>query len=270
MNAVTLLERRQRAWAVRHQRVLDDDGYVGRVEENLYLPLDQRTAEEFRRADGDELGGEGRRGKMLAVHSSSALVVNAFMPLRGHARLAADLLVPGSTAESFVFESQHPVISRAANLDLEFDGPADLAVEAKFLEPYRKRPSFVFADRYSDPGRWDLLPRCGALATGGGLGYRHLDAAQLLKHLLGLARARGHRDRVRLVYLWYEVTDEHGQPHPESAEHRREVSEFASRLDDGLLFHRLTYQELFARMKGRPGIDPAHYAYLEDRYIRQG
>ena len=73
--------RKQIAWAKRQADVSlnfcgqsRNCGYVTELKQNLF-PKDRvnSIAEDFKQADGNELGG-----KMLAVHSSSALAVNLF------------------------------------------------------------------------------------------------------------------------------------------------------------------------------------------------
>jgi len=64
----------QRRWATTRGIPFDRDGYTQIVEANLFQPLGTQSRAEFEAGSGDEVGGVGRRGKMQALHSSSALV----------------------------------------------------------------------------------------------------------------------------------------------------------------------------------------------------
>jgi hypothetical protein len=61
---------------------IDDDGYVAQPEENLISGLSLNDfAEDLKGAAGQEL-----MGKFRAVHSSAALAINCFAPLRASAQ----------------------------------------------------------------------------------------------------------------------------------------------------------------------------------------
>ena len=108
------------------------------------------------------------------------------------------------------------------------------------------------------------LPSCQAVAEALRT-ERHdfnlLDVAQLLKHMLALARRFG--DRWSLSCLWFEV------PVSIADRHRQELADFAAQIGaDAAHFSALTYQELFARMAPFVGQDDSEYiAYLRDRYV---
>jgi hypothetical protein len=107
------------------------------------------------------------------------------------------------------------------------------------------------------------LPGCQATAEQlrtGTHDFAVLDVAQLLKHMLALART-GHR--WTLCCLWYAV------PGPIADRHRVELQRFTAALgSDAQHFTTLTYQELFARMEPLVRAEHAEYiAYLRDRYI---
>jgi hypothetical protein len=92
--------------------------------------------------------------------------------------------------------------------------------------------------------------------------FRFFSAGQIVKHYLGLKSAR--LERVRLLYLFWEPRD-HGR-HPLFAQHRAEVNEFASAVEDeNLLFDAMSYRDLFADWVERPSIR-RHVRRLRDRY----
>jgi hypothetical protein len=68
----------QRDWALRRGVKFDVSGYTLDLSDNLFAPLSSVAREEFEAADGGELGRLGERGKMQALHSSSALSCNMF------------------------------------------------------------------------------------------------------------------------------------------------------------------------------------------------
>jgi hypothetical protein len=68
----------QRAWAIRSGRAIDKDGYCGCVDDNVFQGLSVGARRDFESGDGTELGKPGERGKIQALHSSSALACNWF------------------------------------------------------------------------------------------------------------------------------------------------------------------------------------------------
>ena len=184
--------------------------------------------------------------------------------------ISPDLLLSGSVASALAFESKRMVLTRAANLDLEFVSSPPVAIESKFEEPYRDKPSFDFRPSYfgeSNAVRWEQLPRCRQFAEGANPGYKHLKSSQLIKHLIGLTRCHGSPDSFHLVYLWFEVRGEDGKPHPESSVHQDEIDDFRTHLDPEVRFSSMTYQELYTGLKGLPGLDKEHLDYLGSRYF---
>lgn len=68
--------------------------------------------------------------------------------------------------------------------------------------------------------------------------FKHLDAAQLTKHLMGTLQ-KEKPSNVTLVYLWYDKLGEEG------VEHRREIEKFKEMLNDTKInFKHCTYQEI--------------------------
>jgi hypothetical protein len=97
----------------------------------------------------------------------------------------------------------------------------------------------------------------------GAVSFRHLDAAQLLKHALGLA-TQHQQEGFGLYYLYYDV------PCPASAVHSEEVARFAERVGGELAFQAMTYQDLYAKLAAAPGVDAAYVDYLGSRYFPAG
>ena len=82
-NPLDILKARQRAWAIANRRATDEAGYCGCADDNLFLGLSAGARNDFDSGDGTELGKRGERGKIQALHSSSALACNWFDYWRG-------------------------------------------------------------------------------------------------------------------------------------------------------------------------------------------
>jgi hypothetical protein len=157
-----------------------------------------------------------------------------------------------------------------ANLDvlLTMSDGTILGIESKLCEPYISAASkatlhakyFVNGrTRWADVG----LPGCQTIAESLRTGqhtFKMLDVAQLLKHMLALARTA---NPWSLCCVWFDV------PGPAASQHHAELAAFAARLDDDAVrFSALTYQRLFARLVPQLGETDADYAaYFRHRYI---
>jgi len=264
------IRNQQRAWAKQNGIEIDKDGYTLRLEPNLFLPLSSNSVAEFGFGKGDEFGTDHRRGKMQALHSSSALVCNVFEYWRGHSldTIARACGAPAGMTEIH-FESIHPTTLRGTppHLDLEFLGKGlkPFAIESKFTEPYKKTASEFKGSYLTTPGLWDNLPHCVRLVRdihNGQIVFTRLHASQLLKHTLGLTNSYG-PSGFYLLYLWYEV------PSPEATEHRKEIEAFTERIEGDFTFLSMTYQELFDIIKESSETGEAYVSYLAERYFSQ-
>jgi hypothetical protein len=276
-STATAVRQQQRKWAAGRNIRIDNAGYTEQLEDNLFQPLSPCAADEFEDGDGGELGGAGERGKMQALHSSSALACNFFDYWRGRdtAPLANALGVDAPLC-SIRFEQKRPtgLRGKAPNLDVMIcpaSGP-QLAIESKFLEPYGPPAKGGFKGKYFEgadatAGHWNTrgLAHCQRLAEEihtGKKTFRWLNAEQLLKHTLGLSRTG---DPWTLLYLWYEA------PGEDSQAHRSDATEFGTIVrPDGIQFSCLSYQELFGRLETQVGQEHAGYMeYMRGRYFNQ-
>ena len=272
-SAVDFIKARQRLWAERTGLSLNDKGYCGCVDDNLFEPLSAAARANFEKGGGDELGKPPAPGKMQAVHSSSALACNWFdyWRERDFGVLSTAFHVP----DPFVtlrLEVHVPTGMRGADANLDVllttANGSVFAIESKFSEPYAPSPAkSVLKPQYFAQGksRWtDVgLPGCQSVAEqlrSGQHEFAVLDVAQLLKHMLALARTG---KRWTLCCLWYEVAGAVADAH------RHDLRRFAAQIgDDATHFTALTYQELFTRMTQAVGAEHAGYMnYLRDRYI---
>jgi Restriction Endonuclease associating with ARP len=270
-NADTLehIKHRQKHWAESHAIPYDKaNGRVPNLDDNLFAPLDADTVSEFSDADGSEFGKNGMPGKMFSLHSSSALVCNVFDYWRR--RPLAPILracgIEGSRNE-LRFEQKIPtgLGGTPPNLDvvLSCDGKSPVtAIESKFTEPYCSSDHSGFSASYFlDKKLWEGLEKSRELAENFTRpNFRYLNAAQLLKHTLGLRR-RFTAGGFELLYLWYDV------PGSSAAETlREEVERFSQAVSTEVRFRSLTYQELFGRLA--PVVGETDYAaYLGSRYF---
>lgn len=269
------IEAQQRAWADRQGTNHDQDGYTLRLNDNLYCPLSPATLAEFKHGGGDELGNGENRGKMQALHSSSALVVNVFEYWRQLGKVDTVARACGAPREmtELRFERTYPIPVRGIppHLDIEFSSPklnTVFVIESKFTEPYHRHTKRSIKEKYfSKPGLWSRLPRCEKLAQRireeeqGKTSFIHLDTPQLLKHILGLTWSKSGPQCFEILYLWYEF------PSPEAERHRNEIREFKECVGDEVRFRDLTYQELFENIKQSPLADENYLNYLSKRYF---
>ena len=133
----------QRAWAIRSGRAIDKDGYCGCVDDNIFQGLSVGARRDFESGDGTELGKPGERGKIQALHSSSALACNWFDYWRE--RDSTQLARAFGYTDAFCGVALERKFSTGVggigpNLDVALktaDGTL-FAIESKFGEPYRR------------------------------------------------------------------------------------------------------------------------------------
>jgi hypothetical protein len=277
MSSKASLHQQQRAWAFGSGRQHDARDYLSSYELNLFQPLSENTLRAFTQGSGSELLPSGSRpAKMAALHSSSALAVNAFdywsdKPL---SHVASALGLP-QTPSNFRFEAKFPTRLGGIppNLDLAFFCPDKhvVGVESKFTEwlatKSRKEP---FKPRYfpADGQLWSRAGLPGAQRLAEAMhrqqkSFLHLDAAQLLKHMLGLAVCEPRRSS--LYYLYFDC------PGPEASIHRGEIEEFAEIVGADMAFYWLSYQQFFDRLRTALGDEHRDYVdYMASRYCGIG
>jgi len=252
-----------------HGLAIDGKGYVADFRDVL-LPLVQPEdfVEDLESGDGNEL-----QTKFRACHSSSALVVKCFGPFRSR---LGDLTLPGVAAfDGLQFERKCPTGmrgGRSPSLDLVLSGPTDVvAVESKLTEFLsNKRASFSVAytrqiqDWRCSQGYFREMTRL----IGAPDSYRHLDAAQLIKHAFGLAHSFRDR-RVSLLYLYWEPSDPEGSA--VFAQHRQEIERFGALVSGSVpAFAAMSYPELWSLWrKDAPDWLLSHLDQLAGRYLVQ-
>jgi hypothetical protein len=266
------LERRQRRWADAAGVAHDARGFVRDLDANLRVPLSAAARAAFAR--GSELEPRPTKpARIAALHSSAALVANVFdyWCTRDASPLLAALgyrrePVTVSFEEPFPtgLEGEPPLV----DVMLRCASGRALAIESKFCEWLTRRPpnKAAFKPKYFPAGRalWveHGLPLCQRLADelrADTRRFKHLHAAQLLKHALGLARAA--QVAVEIRYLYYDWPGRHG------GVHRDELARFAELVGPEIGFAASTYQQLYAALRGEPGADASYLEYLRLRYF---
>ena len=290
MNYSDYLKLKQKQWAVRHGLSVDEKGYLPSYNENIFGGLPAEVEQMFRDADGNELTDmAGRPAKMKALHSSSALCVNVFGYLRYNvgsvfSSLGISRLLMPPTRE-ILFEYKNTIIAgcRPSNLDMMLTAREMMltarehfyAVESKFLEPYSYSPNILKSKYLAADGLWDGLPCIHEYvsdledcADGKHLDYNCLDAAQLIKHLLGLMRnesINGDKTRFHLIYLYYDTPDGIGMVH------RAEIARFAKLMaSDNVNFKAVNYQEVLYKLNNTIldyNSDKEYLDYINERYM---
>ena len=245
-------------------------------EENLLQPLSPTSKAEFEQGSGSELQDKAKSpAKMRAVHSSSALAVNAFDYWSGepNTRLLAALGLTEESDAVIRFEGQYPtgLPGNPPNLDvvLELASGGVIGIESKFTEWLRPKPQGKppFKEKYFPPGIgvWTTVglvesQRFAEKIQNGDVVFRHLDTQQLLKHALGLATKLG--SGFRLFYIYFDL------PGPTGDLHRSEIQLFADAVGAELRFAVMSYQELFDRLIAKKSGSSSYRSYVQSRYLQ--
>ena len=215
--------------------VVEIEGFPGcfaRIEDNLLPGITSDLYQsEYRAGAGDELEWAHRNGrmcppKMHAAHSSSALVVSTFAPWK---RSLGELALCGYRQfSSLRFEVKLPTglggIPPHVDVLAETPDNGVVAIESKATEFLQEHRS-VFAGSYGSV-RW---PACVEAYTAAmrrlhadPSRFVHLDAAQLIKHALGLGTRYGAK-AVTLLYAFWEPANRN--EYPEFDRHSDEVQD---------------------------------------------
>ena len=270
MSSIPSVIQQQLLWA-RSKGFEPKNAYMMSLADNLRQQLSDGALQDFERGNGGELRERGiRPPKMHALRSSAALSANVFDYWRSHdpAPLQQALGLHDKITR-ISFEEHFPTGLKGSppNVDvlLKLEGHHYVAIESKFTEWLSQRER-TLDPKYFPPGEelWteQELPNCQALAIGfmDAAPFKYLDAPQLLKHALGLARKKS--GTFELYYIYFDWNC------PEGAVHADEVARFGDLVGEEIRFRTMTYQELFKRLDhtARPD-DSAYLEYLHARYV---
>lgn len=185
-------------------------------------------------------GGELRATRLgnfafCSAESSALMAVNFLAPFASRPGLL------GANRGTLTFERKLPVIGVRSRVHPHLDAvlvssSGTYTFEVKVMEPWRDPRKVSISAQYDDPAA-KISPKTRALLDdlrSGGVSYRWLDAAQLVKHLLGIhsALASGRfGGPASLVLLFWQPSDP-GRHAPLFNELELEFDDFATRLDD--------------------------------------
>lgn len=299
-----------------------EKNYLHSLADNLFEPLSKESLKSYNSGDGNETkDSKTRLAKMKALHSSSAIVVNLFQywqgkdvcPILNACKLSSRsnkvgtmienvgsdspkeiVIIPSPLNYKIKFEEQFEIsedksrFPHSPNIDIVIYTPlSTIGIESKFTEPYSSRKHGGLKQKYvENHSFWSGLPNLFELAkeiSPDDNKFHYLDAAQLIKHILGLKKnsdeynsnivqkhhvEEGKRNLVfkrnfHLLYLWYDVIGKGGN------EHRKEIEQFAEIVQkDNIKFSHITYQEVIARLsKEFYDGNETYCDYLTDRYL---
>jgi len=290
MNGLKYIQLKQQNWAKRNSLkraggTKPDRGeknYVNDIALNIFnQKLSRETLQDFKKGDGNETkDSKFRLAKMKALHSSSALPVNVFQywqekdvsPILSACKLINRRPFNSDTVPNAVrFEQKFEIskdkmlFPKTPNLDvvIEYNNRV-FAIESKFTEPYKKKQKGL-SERYtSDKLFWKGIPnleKLGNEISPDNNKFKYLDAAQLIKHILGLKEQCG-KTGFTLLYLWYDVIGKDG------AAHREEIEQFAEIANDDIKFRHITYQEVIVKLSKEFYDGNEDYVdYLSERYL---
>ena len=296
--ALTQIKTAQQQWAKEFKEginlvsgAFDEDGidsnkdkdYFEKIEYNLFDgKLNNKDA--YKDGDGNEIKAITHRPKMSALHSSSALVVNLFQywqekdvsPLLKALNMIRhnDKIINAEIKfeDKFKIDENTKKFPKPANLDItiKFEENQIIAIESKFTEPYGSVNNKI-SKSYTEDSLWNKHPELEKLKTlakeiyNKNCNFQHLDAAQLIKHILGLKSNYG--ENFTLLYLWYNV------PGTEAEEHQKEIDAFAKIVEaDGIKFAHTTYQDVIKNLDKEEYKNIKNFkeyiTYLKERYLQ--
>jgi hypothetical protein len=185
-------------------------------------------------AGGDEIGS----GKFAHPESSAALAVNAFgwfierpmdlPPLPGTGAMGTPEHVEVEFCARFPWPGgRHPWLDAVVITPTHLIG-----VESKRFEPFRDTKTVSLSSAYDRPVWGERMNRYAAMRDAlrsGELRFRHLDAAQLVKHAFGLVtEARRRDERQPVLFYLYAEPNERGKRQIPAEDHRRHRDEIAA------------------------------------------
>lgn len=223
---------------------------------------------DFDKGDGGELQPLPKRPpKFHAAHSSSALAANTFGPYRNDPSRLTVIGHSGFTDLQFEAQCATGAGRGNANLDVLLKGAeVVMGVESKLIETLSKKTAKFSTNKYDkvfqDNSKLNPVWRSvyETLKAREDF-YTYLDAAQLVKHYLGLRQKFKERN-LSLVYLYWEPLN--AKKFLTYQKHTDEINDLKQRLsgtDTPLLA--ISYPELWKEMEVS---NPEHVARLRARY----
>jgi hypothetical protein len=240
----------------------DPRGYVPSPEDNLVSGV----TTDMIKADYDNGSGQEWLCKIRAIHSSAALAANTFGRWKTE---PSRLTFAGSTGFAPPkLEAQCPTGLRGTppNLDVLLESSEVVfGIESKLLEPLKP-----IAPKFSTGYAKSRLPLCEdvwwrLLEHVRQSPASHLDAAQLIKHYLGLRRKYPNGKKVSLVYLFWKPLN--AEKFDEYLRHAEDVDRFRRAVEGSecVRFMALDYLQLWNEWEKDKKL-AEHARILKERY----
>jgi hypothetical protein len=240
----------------------DANGYV----EDRQMNFIPSVTTEMVKDDYDNGDGQEWSCKIRAIHSSAALAANTFGKWKNQ---PSDLsLLNMSGFDILKFEAKCPtgLGGTPPNLDVLLQSQDTvIGIESKLLEPLKQRKPH-FSTSYTrnnlplcEDAWWNLLLRVQKWPPS------HLDAAQLIKHYLGLRKKLADGKKVFLLYLFWIPLN--ANKFTEYDQHTKELEEFRSSVQDvgAVQFVAMDYLQLWNSWESDKLI-AEHARLLKNRY----
>jgi hypothetical protein len=237
-------------------------GYV----EDARLNLVSGVTPEMIKPDYCRGSGQEWLTKIRAIHSSAALAANTFGRWKTD---PAKLKILGlSGFQPPILEAQCPtgLGGTPPNLDVLLQSSDTvIGIESKLLEPLTPTKPY-FSPSYSrnrlplcEEPWWNLLERVRHWPPA------HLDAAQLVKHYLGLRKRFHTGQRVFLVYLFWKPLN--AADFAEYSQHAEDIEKFRNQVSEGgaVQFISMDYLQLWDSWSGDADL-AEHAKLLKQRY----
>ena len=210
---------------------------------------------EIGKGHGSELKIEKNgRMKFCALHSSAALCVNNFATLKQNKNNIRFLRYSNFTEA--VFEKKLPTGISTPNLDFYLENPdVNIGIESKFTEYLTPKIDHTKKNlsKYFMREELNFLPRLFESLILNYINYpdkMFLDVAQLIKHSIGLIKNKGNKDAI-LVYIYWQPRkwNPNGIFQEIYEQHKKEIEDFAQRINKFISFKHMTYKELWVKYK---------------------
>jgi hypothetical protein len=222
MNTLEYVKQKQKYWAKMKninlqgsKGELGDPIYTLTLKQNMFQMLSESTKRELQQGDGNELGDETGPGKIQALHSSSALGINAFEYWKMNKRfttMAKALGVSTLNIDHIEFEEKYEIFRTAKkhpNIDvnIHYKNQYLIGIECKYTEPfqYRNMNSGLKTKYINDFQFWHEFPNLKIIASEISPNddkYKYLHCAQLIKHVLGMYIKKRNKSKFMLMYIY--------------------------------------------------------------------
>jgi len=240
----------------------DHLGYVPDPRENLVVGV----TPEMIKGDYDRGSGQEWVFKIRAIHSSAALAANAFGRWKSDPSRLQLAGISGFGPPKLEAQCPSGLRGTPPNLDVLLLSPtAIIGIESKLLEPLTPTlPKFTASysrDRLPlcEDAWWSLLERVRQWPPS------HLDAAQLIKHYLGLRKQFPNGKTILLLYLFWQPLN--ANKFAEYSRHAEDLAKFREvvQASQSVRFVAMDYMELWDAWETDKNMAP-HAKNLKNRY----